>query len=183
MQIESLGPRLESKRNSGTLDRLLTCLSPPDRLLHPLHATPVAFCMLPCLSPVDVRLSFVASGRGERAPHVQDGRGGQVGGGRRASGRARPRSGRARAQRWHGPRALARSGRPWMAVRCGPGRASPCVAGCGSWTTRMARALHGLAAGARSPGASVAACAACAARRPMRGARNVCVLSVCCMRV
>jgi hypothetical protein len=42
---------LESKRNSGTLDRLLTCLSPPDRLVHPLHATPVAFCMLPCLSP------------------------------------------------------------------------------------------------------------------------------------
>ena len=80
VQIESLGPRLESKSNSGTLDRLLTCLSPPDRLLHPLHATPVAFCMLPCLSPVDVRLSFVASGRGERAPRVRHGRGGRVGG-------------------------------------------------------------------------------------------------------
>ena len=183
MQIESLGLRLESKSNSRTLDRLCACVSPPDRLLDPLRATPVALCMLPCLSPVGVRLSFAASGRVERAPRVRHGRKGRVDGAGRASDRARPRSRRPGAQRWHGSRAPVRGGRPSMADRRGPGRASPCVAGCGSWTTRMARALHGLAAGARSPGASVAACAACAARRPMRGARNVCVLSVCCMRV
>ena len=183
MQIEFLGPRLESKGNSGTLDTLSACVSPPDRLRDPLHATPVAFCVLLCLSPVDFRLSFVASGRGERAPWAQHGHKGRVDGAGRASDRARPRSRRPGAQRWHGSRAPVRGGRPSMADRRGPGRASPCVAGCGSWTTRMARALHGLAAGARSPGASVAACAACAARRPMRGARNVCVLSVCCMRV
>ena len=120
---------------------------------------------------------------GESAPRVRHGRKGRVDGAGRASDRARPRSRRPGAQRWHGSRAPVRGGRPAVADRRGPGRASPCVAGCGSWTTRMARALHGLAAGARSPGASVAACAACAARRPMRGARNVCVLSVCCMRV
>ena len=185
MQIEFLGPRLESKGNSGTLDTLSACVSPPDRLVHPLHATPVAFCVLLCLSPVDFRLSFVASGRGERAPRVRHGRGGRVGCARCVSERARPRSRRSRAQRWHGSRALARGGRPSMADRRGPRRACPCVAGCGTSTTCVARALHGLAARARSSGATVVACAACAARRTMRVAtrRSRCVLSVYCLRV
>jgi hypothetical protein len=132
----------------------------------------VAFCVLPCLSPVGVRLSFVASGRGERAPRVQHGRRGLVEGAGRASGRARPRSWHPRARRWHGRRALARGGRPSMADRRGFLRACPYVAGCGSSTTCAARALHGSAARARSPGATVAACAA---RRTMHVATQRCV--------
>jgi hypothetical protein len=76
-----------------------------------------------------------------------------------------------------------RGGRPSMADRRGPRRACPCVAGCGSSTTCAARALHGLAARARSSGAAVVACAACAARRTMRVATRRCVLSVYCLRV
>jgi hypothetical protein len=183
VQIEFLGPRLESKGNSGTLDTLSACVSPPDRLRDPLRATPVAFCVLRCLSPVGVRLSFVASGRGERAPRVRHGRKGRVDGAGRASDRVRPRSRRSRAQRWHGSRAPVRGGRPSMADRRGPRRACPCVAGCGSSTMRTARALHGLAAGARSPSAAVAASAASAARRLCTYTTLGCVLSVCCMCV
>jgi hypothetical protein len=61
-----------------------------------------------------------------------------------------------------------RGGRPSMADHRGPRRACPCVAGCGTSTTCVARALHGLAARVRSSGATVVACAACAARRTMR---------------
>ena len=48
---ESIGLRLESKGNSGTLDKLFACVSPPSRLSHLPRATPVAFRLLPCLSP------------------------------------------------------------------------------------------------------------------------------------
>ena len=54
---ESIGLRLESKGNSGTLDKLFVCVSPPSRLSHLPRATPVAFRLLPCLSPTLAALS------------------------------------------------------------------------------------------------------------------------------
>ena len=157
---------------------------PPPEPLPRLRAR-VSGHISPCAVPLtaDICLSTATVGQRARAPRAQDGRRGRVDGAGPASDRARPRSRRPRAQRWHGPRAPTRGGRPSMADRRGLGRARPPVAGCGSWTTCTARVLHGSMARARSPGAAVAASAACAARRTMRVATLCMRHSVYCLRV
>ena len=112
----------------------------------------------------DLRPPCVASRRGERAPRVQDGRRVRVDGGGRVCGAARPRVGRARAQR-----------RRWLDARvCGCRRqsaaADPYLCTPTSFyllsasTTPSARAADASPAGARAPRASLAPLAASAQR-------------------
>lgn len=135
---------------------------PPPCVSRPPSLFPSSFASDP-----DLRPPCVASRRGERAPRVQDGRRVRVDGGGRESGAARPRVGRARAQRrrWvdagvFGGRGHSAAADPYIHTPLSSSRPR-------SSTNPSARAGDASPTGARPPRASVAPWAAAAARRSM----------------
>ena len=140
------------------------CGAPPSPLRRLVYRVPRLSSPLRLPLTPDLRPPCVASRRGERAPRVQDGRRVRVDGGGRVCGAARPRVGRARAQR-----------RRWLDARvCGCRRqsaaADPYLCTPTSFyllsasTTPSARAADASPAGARAPRASLAPLAASAQR-------------------
>ena len=140
------------------------CGAPPSPLRRLVYRVPRLSSPLRLPLTPDLRPPCVASRRGERAPRVQDGRRVRVDGGGRVCGAARPRVGRARAQR-----------RRWLDARVCGGRGQSAAADPYSCTPLSSSRPRSLTApseraadvsptGARTPCASVAPSAASARR-------------------
>ena len=162
MKIETPILSSRSKGKLGTLDKSLTHVHLRRRLLAAQDRAPHRNSPSSHALTADFRLSCLQDGRGERAPRAQYVRTVPEDDAGRVSGGARPRRRRPRAQRRR-PLDDTRSVRRGAAGAAGrPLHALPPPAGCGSSTTRTARAAGNSAAGARSLGAALAPLAASA---------------------